>query len=73
MSVAINREEINEVSYLGLGTPRAFVVVPDSPYYEPEFEQLWAQYDPDLANELLDKIGLKRALTASAPGRTAPD
>ncbi len=60
MSVAINREEINEVSYLGLGTPRAFVVVPDSPYYEPEYEQLYAQYDPELANRLLDEIGLKK-------------
>lgn len=70
MSVAINREEINEVSYLGLGTPRAFVVVPDSPYYEPEFEQLWAQYDPDLANELLDKIGLKKGADGF---RTRPD
>ncbi len=70
MSVAINREEINEVSYLGLGVPRAFTVVPDSPYYEPGIDEFYAQYDPALANRLLDEIGLERGRDGF---RTRPD
>ena len=70
MSLAINREEIQEVSYLGLGTIRAFTVVPASPYYQPELENLYTAYDPDQANQLLDEIGLKKG----ADGwRTKPD
>lgn len=60
MSLAIDREQINEVSYLGIGVPRAHTVVPDSPYFEPGLDQLYAQYDPELANKLLDEIGLKK-------------
>lgn len=70
MSLAIDRKQINEVSYLGLGVPRAFTVVPDSPYFEPDLEQLYAQYDPALANKLLDEIGLKKG---SDGFRTLPD
>jgi peptide/nickel transport system substrate-binding protein len=70
MSVAIDREQINEVSYLGLGVPRTFTVVPDSPYFEPDIEQLYAQYDPALAKQLLDEIGLKKG---SDGFRTRPD
>ena len=60
MSLAINREEIQEVSYLGLGTPRAFTVVPDSPYYQQELEKLYASYDVEQAEALLDEIGLAK-------------
>ncbi len=70
MSLAINRDEINEVSYLGLGTPRAFTVVPDSPYYEPDLENMYATYDLDQANALLDEIGLKKGADGY---RTKPD
>lgn len=70
MSLAINREEIQEVSYLGLGTIRAFTVVPASPYYQPELEKLYTEHDPERANQLLDEIGLKKG----ADGwRTKPD
>jgi len=58
MSLAINRDEINEICYLGLGTSRAFTVVPDSPYYQPELEKLYATYDVKQAEALLDEIGL---------------
>jgi peptide/nickel transport system substrate-binding protein len=60
MAVAIDREQINEVSYLGIGAPRAHTVVPDSPYFEPGLDELWAQYDPEMANQMLDEIGLKK-------------
>ena len=46
------------------------MVVPDSPYYDPNQEQLYAQYNPELANKLLDEIGLKRGRDGY---RTRPD
>lgn len=58
LSLAINRERINEVSYLGLGVPRQATVLPQSPYYVPEAERMYADYNPDEANRLLDEIGL---------------
>jgi peptide/nickel transport system substrate-binding protein len=58
MSHAIDRVTINEVSFLGQGVPRTEVVVPDSPYYIPELENIHGEYDPELAVSLLDEIGL---------------
>ena len=58
MSVAIKREEINKALFFGLGTESADTVLPESPLYRPEYASAWAQYDPDLANQLLDEIGL---------------
>jgi len=58
MSHAIDRDTINEVSFLGQGVPRTITVVPDSPYYIPELENLNGEYDPELATSLLDEIGL---------------
>jgi len=60
MSMAIDRAEINEVSYLGLGQPRSFTVVPDSPYYQEELSQSFTEYNPAKAEALLDEIGLKK-------------
>src|SRR5690606_38823906 len=58
MSVAIDRDTINQVAALGQGVPRTSTVVPDSPYYDPEWEAVNAEYDPDKAIALLDSIGL---------------
>lgn len=60
LSVAINREEINDLIYLGLGEPRAATVTPESPGYKEEFARLYAEYDPTKANSLLDEMGLDR-------------
>jgi len=57
LSVAINRDEINEAIYFGLGEPRQWAGWPDSKYYRAGDETNWAQYDPDLANELLNQAG----------------
>jgi len=59
MSVALNRSEINEVVYFGLGTPSQLTAHKTSRAYKEEYAKAWAQYDPDLANKLLDEIGLK--------------
>ena len=58
MSVAINREEINELVYFGLANPSQTAMVPTSAFYEPWMTTNYAQYDPNLANQLLDEMGL---------------
>ncbi|GLS86347.1 peptide ABC transporter substrate-binding protein [Cypionkella aquatica] len=58
LSVAINRKELNKVNFFGLGRESADTILPDSQLYKPEYASAWAQYDPDLANALLDELGL---------------
>ncbi len=60
MSVAINREEVNEVSYFDLGEPKQYIGFSPRPdFVDKKWEQHFAQYDPDLAKSLLDEIGMK--------------
>ncbi len=58
LSIAINREEVNDLIYNGLYVPRQASPVSGSPNFDPEFASRWAEYDPDRANQLLDEIGL---------------
>ncbi|PCI87553.1 MAG: peptide ABC transporter substrate-binding protein [Hyphomicrobiales bacterium] len=59
MSVAIDRNQINEVAYLGLGNPQQYTAFSPSPsFVTEEMEQAYAQYDVATANALLDEIGL---------------
>ena len=59
MSVAMNRDEINEVAMFGLGTPQQYVGFSPTPDFVPaEWEQHFAQHDPDMAKALLDEIGV---------------
>ena len=58
LSVAINRDEISEEVYFGQAVPRSNVPIPSLGYFKPEWETAWSQYDPDLANQLLDEVGL---------------
>jgi len=59
MSIAINREEINETVFNGLCEVRQISPVSGSPQFDAEFETTWIEYDPDGASELLDGIGLE--------------
>lgn len=59
LSVAINRDEINELTQQGLGMPAQGVPAPGSPGYEESIAKLYTEYDPNRANQLLDEIGLK--------------
>ncbi|GAI52566.1 unnamed protein product, partial [marine sediment metagenome] len=59
LSLAINREEINNVIFYGLAEPRQYTVISQSVYYEEEFAGAYAGYDPEEANRLLDEMGLK--------------
>jgi peptide/nickel transport system substrate-binding protein len=58
LNLAVNREEINNSLYFGLAVPRQAVPIPSETYYDPDWEQSFAQYDPAGANALLDEIGL---------------
>jgi len=59
MSVAMNRDEINEVAYYGLGKPvqyTGFSPVPD--FVDPKWESYLIKHDMALAKSLLDEIGV---------------
>ena len=58
MSMAINRDEINEIVFAGQGTPSAVTPDPSASFYKPEWQNAWVEFDPDRANSLLDEIGL---------------
>lgn len=58
LSVAIDREEINKASFFGLARESADTILPQSPLFKPEYQHAWAQFDPDLADRLLDECGL---------------
>jgi len=58
LSVAIDRDEMNDIIYFGRGTPRQVTVIPDSDYFEPEFATAYTRYDIQAAKQLLDEIGL---------------
>ena len=59
LSYAIDRKKINSIAYLDQGVIRSEMVVPDSPYYVPEVENLYTDFDLKKAAESLDKAGLK--------------
>ncbi len=60
MNIAINRSEINELVWNGLGKARQASPITGSPEFDPAFEKMWAEYDPKKANELLDKLNLPK-------------
>jgi peptide/nickel transport system substrate-binding protein len=60
LSLGIERDDINQTFYFGLALGGNNSVLPQSPLYKPEYRYEWARYDPELANRLLDEIGLTR-------------
>ena len=66
LSHAINRDRINQVTALGLATPRQFSMNPEASEFQSEagqaFYQEWAnsfiEYNPELAGSLLDEAGV---------------
>lgn len=60
LSLAINRDEINQALYYGMATPRQACTIPSSPYFEEQFAKAYIKYDPKEADRLLDEMGLKR-------------
>ncbi len=58
LSLAIDRDELNEVIYYGLAQASNNTVLPRSPLFKPEYQKAWTNYDVAQANRLLDEIGL---------------
>lgn len=59
LSLAIDRHEINEIVFMGQGTPRQSVYSPvTAQAYKEEWGESYAQYDPAAAMALLDEMGL---------------
>jgi len=59
MSLAIDREEINNDIFFGKGRPAQATVYHGLNCYKPEFSESYAEYNPQEANRLLDEMGLK--------------
>ena len=60
LSLAIDRHEINQAIYFGLGNEGANTVMPASALYKDDYRKAWTQFDPVLANRLLDQMGLTK-------------
>ena len=69
LSLGLNREEIKETFFLGMGQTRAYVPEPGSQYYPgDEYLQLNAVRDVAKANELLDGITLSKDVDPDGKG-----
>ena len=75
LSLAINRDEINQAIFFGLAIEGNNTVLPGSPLYREDYRHAWAQFDLDQANALLDEIGLSerdgRGVRLLPDGRSA--
>ena len=60
MSIAINRDEINDVAFFGQGVARQNIGFSPTPDFVDEKWLSYAtEYDPDAAKALLDEVGMK--------------
>lgn len=60
LSLGMNRQEIIETVYFGLGEPVQCVLAPGSRYMDEKYASLDTQYNPAKANQLLDEMGLDK-------------
>lgn len=61
LSMGIDRDQLNEAFWLGLGVPGSTAPSPETIYSPgPEWNKKWCTYDPKQANEILDKLGLDK-------------
>ncbi len=61
LSLGIDRDQLNEAMWLGVGTAGSIAPAPDTVYSPgPEWNKKYASLDLKQANELLDKVGLAK-------------
>ncbi|MBI2561700.1 MAG: ABC transporter substrate-binding protein [candidate division NC10 bacterium] len=61
LSLGIERDQLNETFWLGVGTPGSVAPAESLPYSPgPEWRKKWSTHNPKQANELLDKVGLSK-------------
>jgi peptide/nickel transport system substrate-binding protein len=58
LSQAMDRDTLNDIAWLGQAVPRTISVVKDSALFQADIENIYGEYDPELAKSLLDEIGL---------------
>ncbi|MDE0204428.1 MAG: ABC transporter substrate-binding protein, partial [Candidatus Tectomicrobia bacterium] len=59
LSHGIDREQLNEAFWLGIGTAGSQVLAESSPYFPgPEYRTMHSTYNPELASKMLDDLGL---------------
>jgi len=71
LSMGIDRDQLNEAFWLGVGTPGSVAPSPDT-VYSPgsEWNKKWATLDLEQANKLLDDMGLDKKDSAGYRLRT---
>ncbi|HJO80942.1 MAG TPA: ABC transporter substrate-binding protein, partial [SAR202 cluster bacterium] len=63
VSMGIERDQLNEVFWLGLGVPGSHSPAASNLYApepESEWRDKWSTFDPELANQMLDDLGLDK-------------
>jgi peptide/nickel transport system substrate-binding protein len=61
LSLGIDRDQLNQTFWLGLGTPGSVVPAESMPQNPgPEWRNRWSTYEPDRANKMLDALGLTK-------------
>lgn len=59
LSMGIDRDQLNEIFWLGLGDPGSAVPSPASQYSPGQkYRKLHSEFDPDQANQILNRLGL---------------
>ncbi len=58
LSIGVDRNDINDSAFLGLGEINQAMPPAADPYALPELRTLYTEYDPEKANQLLDEMGL---------------
>jgi peptide/nickel transport system substrate-binding protein len=71
LALGIDRDELSQFLYSGLGQPANNTILPSSQLWSEELGQECAAHDPETANQLLDEIGLDKRDPAGT--RLLPD
>lgn len=58
LSHALDRQAMIDVLYFGVGTPKQLAPLDGTPFANEELATEYVEYDPDLANKMLDDLGL---------------
>jgi peptide/nickel transport system substrate-binding protein len=58
LSIAMDRDALNEAVFFGLATPRQIAPLPSVSFYDDSWSDYMTGYDVDRANDLLDDMGL---------------
>lgn len=60
LSIGLNRHELNEQLFFGLAKVGGDTVLEESPLYKEEYATAWTEHDYEMANKMLDELGLDK-------------